>query len=134
MVLDIEPYVINTVTTRLESDFSGILVSGEFIRQPSSFPFVAIVEEDNYMTQIHMDSSDTEKFTTVVYEVNVFSDKPNGKRRQCREIMKAIDEEMYKMNFRKLSSYPSPNIENASIYRLTARYRAETDGKYIYRR
>jgi len=45
-----------------------------------------------------------------------------------------IDSLLYSMNFRRLSLNPVPNMENASIYRLVARYRVATDGKYFYRR
>lgn len=48
--------------------------------------------------------------------------------------MKVIDDLMYQRNFTRISLSPIPNLENASIYRLVARYRAETDGTNLYRR
>lgn len=45
-----------------------------------------------------------------------------------------IDELLYQKNFTRLSLTPVPNMENANIYRLLARYRVETDGTTLYRR
>lgn len=103
-------------------------------RHPSSFPHVSIVEQDNYPTLEHMSNGDREKFATLMYEVNVYSNKSTGKKTQCRSIMKVIDDLMYQFNFTRISMSPIPNLENASIYRLVARYRAETDGANLYRR
>lgn len=47
--------------------------------------------------------------------------------------MALINEMMYSMNFTRIAMTPIPNLEDATIYRITARYRAETDGEYIYR-
>ena len=81
-----------------------------------------------------MTNGDRETFVTVMYEINVYSDKSSGKKSHCREMMKVIDEVLYGLNFKRLNMAPVPNMENASIYRLTARYRAETDGTTLYRR
>ena len=47
---------------------------------------------------------------------------------------KAIDEKMFSMNFRRLAFTPVPNLEDATIYRIIARYSAATDGENFYRR
>nr|DAH49200.1 MAG TPA: hypothetical protein [Caudoviricetes sp.] len=86
------------------------------------------------MSANRLDSSDREKFSTLMYEVNVYSDKAGSKKSVCREIMGVIDEMLYKRNFTRISLSPVPNMENGTIYRLVARYRAETDGGKIYRR
>ena len=86
------------------------------------------------MSANRLDSSDREKFSTLMYEVNVYSDKAGSKKSACREIMGVIDEMLYKRNFTRISLSPVPNMENGTIYRLVARYRAETDGTNIYRR
>ena len=109
-------------------------MSGEYVKAPSAFPHVSIVEQDNYPTLEHLSTSDKELFATLMYEVNVYSNKSTSKKSQCRNIMKVIDDLMYQRNFTRISLSPIPNLENASIYRLVARYRAETDGTNLYRR
>lgn len=133
-MIDIEKLIYTTIAEALRAQFPGISVSGEYVNAPPKFPYVSIVEQDNYTTTSHLDSSDTERFATVMYEVNVYSDKAWGKKSVCRGIMGAIDEMFYKRNFTRISLSPVPNFENGTIYRLNARYRAETDGSNIYRR
>lgn len=133
-MIDIENAVYTPIAKALRKAFPGINVRGEYIKAPSSFPHVSIVEQDNYSTSDHLDSGDAERFATLMYEVNVYSDKETGKKSQCRKIMAAVDDQMYSRNFTRISLSPIPNLENASIYRLVARYQAETDGTNIYRR
>ncbi len=132
-MIDVESQIYTPIAEALRAAFPGISVSGEYIAAPSKFPYVSIVEQDNYTTAFHMDSSDQERFATLMYEVNVYSNKNPGKKSVCRSVMNAVDKLMYNMNFRRISLSPVPNMENATIYRLVARYRAETDGKTLYR-
>lgn len=133
-MIDIENEVFTAVATALRAAFPGINVSSTYVNAPKSFPHVSVVEQDNYPTPSRMTNGDRETFVTVMYEINVYSDKSSGKKSHCREMMKVIDEVLYGMNFKRLNMTPVPNMENASIYRLTARYRAETDGTTLYRR
>ena len=109
-MIDIEKLIYTPIAEALRKRFKGISVSGEYVNAPPKFPYVSIVEQDNYMSANRLDSSDREKFSTLMYEVNVYSDKA------------------------RISLSPVPNMENGTIYRLVARYRAETDGGTIYRR
>ena len=133
-MIDIEKLIYTPVAEALRKRFKGISVSGEYVNAPPKFPYVSIVEQDNYMSADRLDSSDSERFSTVMYEVNVYSDKAGSKKSVCREIMGVIDEMLYRRNFTRISLSPVPNMENGTIYRLVARYRAETDGTNIYRR
>lgn len=133
-MIDIEKLIYTPIAEALRKRFKGISVSGEYVNAPPKFPYVSIVEQDNYMSANRLDSSDREKFSTLMYEVNVYSDKAGSKKSVCREIMGVIDEMLYKRNFTRISLSPVPNMENGTIYRLVARYRAETNGGTIYRR
>lgn len=132
-MIDIERQIYTPIADALRKQFRGISVSGEYVNAPAKFPYVSIVEQDNYTTTAHLDSSDEERFATVMYEVNVYSDKAGSKKSVCREIMGAVDEMLYKRNFTRISLSPVPNMENGTIYRLVARYKAETDGNTMYR-
>lgn len=132
-MIDIEKLVYTPIAEALRAKFEGISVSGEYVNEPAKFPYVSIVEQDNYMSTKRLDSSESEKFATLMYEVNVYSDKAGSKKSTCRGIMNMVDDMLYKRNFIRLSLSPVPNMENGTIYRLVARYRAETDGTNIYR-
>lgn len=133
-MIDIESKIYTPIATALRAEFPDVKVSGEYVHAPSGFPFVSIVESDNFTTVEHTDTSGAERFATLMYEVNVYSNKGTGKKSECKKIMAVLDSLMYGMNFTRISLSPIPNLENASIYRMTARYRAETDGTELYRR
>lgn len=133
-MIDVESQVYTPIAEALREEFPEILVSGEYTKTPSRFPYVSLIEQDNYSVDEHLDTGDTERFSVLMYEVNVYSDKAVGKKSVCRKIMSFIDGKMYQLNFKRISLSPVPNMENATIYRLTARYRVETDGTNFYRR
>lgn len=132
-MIDVENEVYTPIAKALRQEFQGIDVSGEYVRNPSKFPHVSIVESDNYVSANRIDGYGEEKFATIMYEVNVYSNKVGTKKAECKAILDKIDRLFYGRNFRRLSRTPVPNLEDASIYRLTARYRAETDGTNLYR-
>lgn len=133
-MIDVESKVYTPIVVALRDAFSGIFVSGEYVKAPSSFPHVSLVEMDNYTSADRLDTADEERFSTLMYEVNVYSNKTSGKKSECKKIIGFIDDLMYKMNFKRLSLAPVPNMDDATIYRMTARYRVETDGENFYRR
>lgn len=133
-MIDIEKEIYTPLEAALREAHPGISVSGEEVLAPSEFPFVSAVEADNYMTKEHMDTADAERFATIMYAVNVYSNKGVMKKSECRAIMATIDRFMYAHNFTCITKTPVPNMNNASIYRMTAFYRAETDGTNLYRR
>ena len=133
MIVDLESDVYTPIAREVRTQFPGASVSGEYMATPPSWPHVSIIESDNYMSINRLDSGEAEKYSTVMYEVNVYSNKQSGKKAEARQIMGVIDHMLYARNFTRLSLTPVPNMEDAKIYRLTARYRAETDGISIYR-
>ena len=133
-MIDIEDDLFAPLARELRESFGKINITGEYVNAPSSFPHVSVEEADNFTPKYLEDSSESEKYAEVMYEINVYSNKKTGKKRQCRDIIALIDSFMVRHNFRRYSLMPVPNMENATIYRLTARYRAITDGKTIYRK
>mgnify|MGYP000021448786 FL=1 len=133
-MIDVERMIFTPIAESLRKKFKGVAVSGAYVKSPPDFPYASIVEQDNYTTTINQDSSDTERFATVMYEVNVYSNKAGESKAECRSILSEIDKMLYAMNFTRISMTPVPNMDSASIYRLVARYRAETDGNTLFRR
>lgn len=125
-MIDIEPTIFNIVATALRAEFDDVFVSGENIAAPPSFPAVSIAEQDNSVYTRTMDLAGNENHAQLMYEVNVYSNLTAGRKSQCKMIMTAIDDEMNKVGFGRISCSPTPNI-NPEIYRMTARYRAVAD-------
>ena len=126
--------VYTPIFNALREEFEGIYVTGEYKPAPPSFPAVSIIEADNYVDTEKMSTSADEEYSIVMFEVEVYTNLENGKKQQAREILAFIDAILYDLNFTRLSMTPVPNMANTSIYRLVARYRAETDGNVFYRR
>ena len=127
-MVDIE----SQVYTRLKAAIGSFAdTSSTYSYAPSRFPFVSITMSDNYM--VHLDNGDSEKYSAVMFEINVYANDKEAKL-TAKNIFQIIDTEMYRMNFTRISYTPTPNLEDATIYRLTARYECETDGTRTYRR
>lgn len=133
-MIDIETQIFSPIADRVRGEFPGTSVSSAYVHAPKSFPHASLVEQDNFPTRERLDSSDQERYATLMYQVDVYSDKASGKKAQCRAIMAVIDQELYRRNFVRLSMAFAPNLEDQNISRLTARYRVETDGKTLFRR
>lgn len=131
-MIDCENEVYTRVARVLREKFPGIDIAGEYVNAPSVFPHVSITQSDNAVISAKMTGSS--EFAQVMFEVNVYSNKTEGRKSECKSIMNAIDEILFRMNFKRLALTPVPNMEDATIYRLVARYRVATDGKHFYRR
>ena len=134
-MIDIESSVFSTVITKVREQFPNIYMVGEYVKSPSSFPAVSLVEMDNTTRTDTIDSSSNENHANVMYEVNVYSNKTTGKKSECKEIIALIDKEMLALGFVRVTLTPVPNMNDSTIYRMVGRYRASVsaDNK-IYRR
>ena len=132
-MIDIEAQIYTPIHDALLEQYPGISVSGVYVNAPPSFPHVSFIEADNHPIKDFLDSGDKERLAAVMYEISVYSNKGSKKKSECREIMNFIDRRMYLKNFTRLSCNPVPNLADASIYRLVARYQAACDGEILYR-
>ena len=123
-MIDVENQIFQKISDALKSEFEGIFVSGEYIPTPSRFPFVSVIQQDCYDFQSTQDSAGMENHVVVMYEANVYSNREVGKKSQCKEIFSVIDDAFHKLNFTKQSLTVVPNINNATVYRMTGRYTA----------
>ena len=58
-----------------------------------------------------------------------------GKKTECREIASFVDGLLLGMNFTRSMLQPIPNERDATIYRITGRYRVLIDAEHVlYRR
>lgn len=128
----------NEVFTRVKAAvlnaFGNADVSAEYIVSPKTLPHVSIEMSDNYSPRERETNSLVERYAVMTFTVNVYSNKASGKMEECYRIMEVVDTAMRSMNARRLSLSPVPNLENASLGRLTARYQVEADADYFYRR
>ena len=134
-MIDIENDIFNTVATEVRAKYPNIYMVGEYVKTPSKFPCVSLMEMDNQSYQRTEDSGNSENHASVMYEVNIYSNKTVGKKSECKEIAAVIDEQMLALGFARTMLQPIPNLEDATIYRMVGRYSAIiSKNKVIYRR
>lgn len=134
-MIDIESEVFNIVSKATRAKYPKIYMTGEYVKSPPSFPCVSLIETDNQIYQNTRDSGNIENHAQVLYEVNVYSNKTSGKKAECKAIIAFIDTQMEALGFTRTLMNPVPNEEDATVYRMVARYRAiVSKEKVIYRR
>ena len=134
-MINIETELFNNVSTKVRAVYPGIYMSGEYVKSPTSFPAVSFVEMDNTVYTSTQTSDEMENHASLMYEVNVYSNKTKGKKTECKEIISLIDKEMMLLGFSRTMLQPIPNMDDATIYRIVARYKGVVSkDKTIYRR
>lgn len=134
-MINIENEVFSKVSKKVRAEYPDIYMTGEYVKSPPSFPATSLVEMDNSVYNFTQTTCDNENHATVMYEVNTYSNKTKGKKSECKAIMTIIDNEMIGLGFTRTMLQPIPNMDDATIYRMTARYTAiVSKNKTIYRR
>lgn len=134
-MIDIENEISALVRGAVLERYPGADVSGQYVRAPARFPHVSVLEADNAMYEPTQDSGGNENHARVMYEVNVYSNKSGGGKQEAKQIFQAVDEALSGAGLTRTFYAPAPNLENASIHRITARYQAVISKNHmIYRR
>lgn len=134
-MIDIENQVFQRCATAFRAAYPNGYIAGEYVSQPPKFPAVMIVEMDNTVHRAGRDSASIENFADVMYQVDVFSNLNKGKKDQAKAIVALIDEQFAQMGFTRTFLNPVPNMNDATIYRMTGRYQAVVgEDEIIYRR
>lgn len=134
-MIDYANTIFTTVANTVRNKHFGTKVVGEYLRDPSEFPTVTLDEISNTVVDRLEDSSNEESFASVIYRVQVFSNKQGGKKTEARSIFATADSEMRRMGFHRVTYTTTPEIYNSTIYNITATYEGiiGVDG-HVYRR
>ena len=134
-MIDIENDVFDMVAAKVRAKHPDVYMVGEYVKTPPKFPCVSLMEMDNQTYQLTEDSGSVENHVSVMYEVNIYSNKTVGKKSECKAIASLIDEQMLALGFARTMLQPIPNLDDATIYRMVGRYSAViSKNKVIYRR
>ena len=134
-MIDCESEVFSAVADAVREAYPTAFVSGENIRTPPKFPFVSLIEMSNVAYDRTQTSGGLENHASVMYEVNIYSNKKSGKKSECKAIAALIDNELATLGFSRTMLQPIPNMDDATIYRMTGRYTAViSKEKTLYRR
>lgn len=144
-MIDIENKVFKIVYDAVMAHDPTIYVTAESSNAPPSFPAVYVEQIDSYDPAEFRISSHEELYAVVVFDVQVFSNKPSGKKAEAKSIFTVIDDALRLAGFRRtMSNYvdltdnrnSSVSNRNQSIIRLLGRYEclADTGGNIYARR
>lgn len=134
-MINVENEIFDIVAKAVRNAYPGIYISGEYVKSPSKFPAVSLIEMDNSAYIQSQTSDSVENHAELMYELNVYSNKTSGKKSECKAIAALIDNEMAALNFSRIMLQPIPNLEDATIYRMLGRYRAvASKDNMIFRR
>lgn len=134
-MIDIENEVFNDVAIAVRNEFPKAYVIGEYVKSPPKFPCVSLVEMDNSARRDTQTSEELENHSELLYQLDVYSNRTSAKKSECKEIIALADERMAAMGFRRTMLQPVPNIDDATVYRMTARYvGVVSKNRVIYRR
>lgn len=136
-MIDYEVDIYDEVVQRVREVFpkGKLEISADTIKKPAKLPYMSIEEINNYTDERSMTADDGDKFAVVTYDVNVYTNDISGKKLHAKRILAVADEAFVSLNFRRVQKDITPNLSDATVYRITARYRAIVgdDGK-LYRR
>lgn len=130
--------MFSPISQSLKAVYPGISVRSEYIDTPTAWPAVTIIETSNIVLR-RTSTTRIENASTLLFEVNVFSNEAAVAKLQAREIMGTVDAEFARLGFTRIMMSPTPNLADATIYRITARYEGvvvpevEADGTVVDR-
>lgn len=134
-MIDFESDVFDLVSNAVHAIVpNAFVISKESARMPSQFPCVSIVEVENTTLKRTRDSGSNENHVYLTYEVNVYSNKANGSKSECKAILELADEALVNVGFSRVMKHPV-SLDDATKYRIVARYAGVSDKNgNIYRR
>ena len=122
-MIDVENLVFDTVYNQLHSSYTNVNITSGYDEGFATFPTVVVREIDNQSFDLTATDPCAENHARLTYEVEVYSDKENTARSECKQLLSAVDEIMQGMKFRRIHKNRPLNIDK-TIYRQYARYEA----------
>lgn len=121
MAPDIENAVYTAVTGKVKSIHSTLSTSSWQDAVPSSFPFALVCQTDEYDVQRTLNSSHSNEFRHVVFEVNVYSASKKGRKSEAKAIARDFAAAFRSLGFIETAGGHPVDLTDDSN-RLIARY------------
>lgn len=130
-MIDLENDIFDYVAKALRAAHPGVDVTAEYVEMPARFPHVSLVEADNRVIDRARTSDEIENGVTVMWEMNVYSNKASAKKSEAKAIAATADELFKSINFTRTFRQQVPNLRDATIYRIVCRYQAIIDKNFV---
>lgn len=121
-MIDFEYEIFSDVSSAFRAKHPGIQIYSDVVPRPVKLPCVMLWQYNNRFATNKMDSSGKELFVDTDWQVDVYSNKPKGRRQECKALMADIDALMIANGAVRSMMYNTPNPDDDTVYRLTARY------------
>lgn len=122
-MIDQEASVFQQCADAFRAAYPNGFIAGEYVPQPPKFPAVSVVEMDNNVDERAIDNGNIENAVNVMYQVDVYSNLNTGKKAQVKAIIALLDTVLEQRRFVRTFCNPIQNFNDATVYRMTARYR-----------
>lgn len=134
-MIDIENQIFDNISKVVRTHYPEIYMTGEYVNVPPSFPSVSLVQKSNPTYKRTQTSDSNENHVDVMFEVNIYSNKKTGKKAECKDIARIIDNQFLQLGFDRTMLEPVDNVNDSTIYRIVGRYVAiVSKEKVIYRK
>lgn len=134
-MIDIENQIFDNISKVVRTHYPEIYMTGEYVNVPPSFPSVSLVQKSNPTYKRTQTSNSNENHVDVMFEVNIYSNKKTGKKAECKDIARIIDNQFLQLGFDRTMLEPVDNVNDSTIYRIVGRYVAiVSKEEVIYRR
>ena len=105
-MIDIEYKVFKIVYDAVMAYDNTIYVTSEMANEPPSFPAVYVEQIDSYDPPEFRISSHEELYAAVTIDVQVYSNRPDGKKQEAKSILTVIDNALRTAGLRRsMSNY-----------------------------
>jgi len=133
MALSIENEVIDTVTKAIRAVYSTVKIYDDYPDITDTLPCVTINQAEDSTYQPSMTSGNTENHILVAFDINIYTNKSEGKKQEAKAIANTIKTSMSGMGFIRTFNSPLPNPNDISIYRRNMKYSAVvSNDKHTY--
>ena len=126
-MIDYEIDVFDELARLVLADYPEAFVSNEYVRVPSQFPAVFILEASNTEERSMVSTYEGEEAVALTYEVQVAHPSKDHGKATCKRILATIGERMRFRNMSRTTCMPVDNSEDPSVYRMIARFTGIVD-------
>lgn len=131
-MINIESKLYTEIKELLKTNKMDVSISTDIYLAPSKLPHIAIVEETSTTYEKTIDTSSNENHCNIVIEINVYSNKTNGRKQESLGIFSVVNDYLIRKGFLRLSKLAIPQ---STIFLLRGRYSGIVDKNYnVYRR
>lgn len=119
----IEVPILDRVYQAVRAEYPDCAIYNDRPQLMAKFPAVSVIEQDNATYTRARDIEQTEAYSEIMYQIDVFADNQAGGKTLCKKIAAIVDSVFVGLRFTRMSFSPMPNTE-PNVIRYTGRYRA----------